>query len=77
MRSKVILFAMLLFVSLSFAQDKAPGFTLKNADGEEVSLSAYEGKIVMLEWFTTWCSKCRAALPEVKPFLNKINKEYA
>jgi len=35
--------------------DEAPGFTLKNTKGEEVSLSDYEGKLVVLEWFNYDC----------------------
>lgn len=35
--------------------DEAPGFTLTSAGGEEVSLSDYEGKIVVLEWLNHDC----------------------
>jgi peroxiredoxin len=37
------------------AVEKAPGFTLENTEGEEVSLSDYEGKIVVLEWVNWDC----------------------
>jgi len=37
------------------AGSKAPEFTLSNFDGNEVSLSDYEGKIVVLEWFNYEC----------------------
>ncbi|MCA8911594.1 MAG: thioredoxin family protein [Planctomycetes bacterium] len=43
---------------------KAPDFTLKNADGKEVKLSDYKGKIVVLEWFNFDC-------PFVKKFYKK------
>ena len=33
----------------------APGFTLKNYDGKEISLSDFKGKIVVLEWFNYEC----------------------
>lgn len=77
MRIVSALFIAVLFVSLSFGQDKAGNFTLKSTNGEEVSLSDFSGKIVVIDWFATWCSKCRAAMPEVKPFLNKAKKEFA
>lgn len=35
--------------------DKAPGFTLKDQNGKDVSLSDYAGKIVVLEWFNESC----------------------
>lgn len=38
---------------------KAPDFTLKNADGEEVGLSDYEDKIVVLEWISLDCPWCK------------------
>ena len=78
MRTIILLITLLLF-SITFAEEpeKAPDFTLKNTEGEEVSLSDFSGKIVLIEWFTTWCTKCREAFPEIKPYFNKINKEYA
>ncbi|MHC4068071.1 MAG: thioredoxin family protein [Planctomycetota bacterium] len=36
-------------------EKKAAGFTLTNYDGNEVSLSGYEGKIIVLEWFNYEC----------------------
>ena len=78
MRTISLLIAFLLF-SITFAEEakKAPDFTLKNAEGEEVSLSDFSGKIVVMEWYALWCTKCRDALSEVKPYFNKLHKEYA
>ncbi len=39
---------------------KAPDFTLKNADGKEVKLSDYAGKVVVLEWINLDCPACKA-----------------
>jgi peroxiredoxin len=38
---------------------KAPDFTLKNADGKEVKLSDYAGKVVVLEWINLDCPWCK------------------
>jgi peroxiredoxin len=38
---------------------KAPGFTLKNAEGKEVKLSDYAGKIVVIEWINLDCPACK------------------
>jgi thiol-disulfide isomerase/thioredoxin len=37
----------------------APGFTLANLDGKKISLSDYQGKMVILKLGTTWCPGCR------------------
>ncbi len=41
----------------------APGFTLENLDGEQVSLSDYKGKIVFLNFWATWCGYCDEEMP--------------
>ena len=41
----------------------APDFTLTNLDGEEVSLSDYRDKYVLINFWTTWCPNCLAELP--------------
>src|SRR4030042_3298294 len=47
---------------------KAPDFTLKDLNGKTVSLSAFKGKVVLLNFFATWCPPCRAEMPA----LNKL-----
>ena len=47
---------------------KAPDFTLKDMNGKTVSLSAFKGKVVLLNFFATWCPPCRAEMPA----LNKL-----
>ncbi|MFW6301247.1 MAG: TlpA family protein disulfide reductase [Bacillota bacterium] len=41
----------------------APDFTLTNLEGEEVSLSDYRDKYVLINFWTTWCPNCQAELP--------------
>lgn len=50
---------------------EAPEFTLTNFDGEEVSLSDYRGKIVIVNFWATWCKWCDLEMPD----LNKIYTE--
>jgi cytochrome c biogenesis protein CcmG/thiol:disulfide interchange protein DsbE len=41
----------------------APEFTLQDLYGNEISLSDYEGKIVFLNFWATWCPPCRQEIP--------------
>lgn len=55
------------------AQDTsiAPQFTLEDQHGNKVSLSDYEGKVVYLNFWGTWCGVCRSELPDMKALYEK------
>ncbi len=49
----------------------APDFTLKDLNGNDVKLSDYKGKIVILNFWAVWCKYCLVEMPD----FNELNKE--
>ena len=76
-----LLAALALFSALSLsAQEKggesligkaAPELALKDINGKDFRLSALKGKVVLLEFWATWCPDCREVLPSMQELFTK------
>jgi peroxiredoxin len=59
----------------SKAREAAPDFALKDLDGKVVRLSSYRGKVVLVDFWATWCGPCRRAIPHLKAIHTRYEKK--
>lgn len=52
----------------------APDFVLKSVDGKDVRLSDYKGRVVLLNFWATWCPPCRSEMPSIESLSRKMNE---
>jgi peroxiredoxin len=50
----------------------APNLTLQSADGSTVELSTYRGKVVLVDFWASWCPPCKTSFPA----LDSLYREY-
>ena len=53
-------------------RDSAPSFALKDANGDEVNLSSLKGRVVLVNFWATWCEGCQLEIP----WFIQFQKEY-
>jgi peroxiredoxin len=65
----LLLLVLCLAPMTSFAMETgepAPGFTLKNLQGQDISLADFKGRLVLLKLATTWCPTCKQLSAEIE-----------
>jgi cytochrome c biogenesis protein CcmG, thiol:disulfide interchange protein DsbE len=53
----------------------APDFRFKDQAGKELSLSAFRGKVVLVNFWATWCSPCREEMPSMEALGHQTDPE--
>ena len=71
------LFCLVLMPACQSSADsqKAPDFTLLNLENKTVSLSDFKDKVVMINFFATYCPPCRMEIPDFVKLQDKYEKE--
>lgn len=54
-------------------KDLAPQFSARASNGKEINLDTLKGKVVLLDFWGTWCAPCRVSLPLLKDLASKVD----
>jgi len=53
----------------------APDFSLTDINGQKLDLASYRGKIILLDFWATWCAPCKAEIPHFVDMQNKYGPQ--
>ncbi|MCX6150542.1 MAG: redoxin domain-containing protein [Ignavibacteriales bacterium] len=62
-------------VANPFEGKMAPDFELKTCDGKKLKLSDFKGKVILLDFWATWCAPCRRGIPDLVALKNEYKNK--
>jgi len=62
-------------IAAKMITEQAPEFKVKDINGNEVSLSDFKGKTIVLDFWATWCGPCKKSLPAMQMMVNKYKND--
>src|ERR1700733_697492 len=77
MRNRIVAIAAALLIAMPVVAatgGPAPPFSLASRDGKDVSLTQYQGEVVMINFWASWCGPCRQEMPLLESIYKKYNK---
>ena len=71
----LLFFGLLLGLGTAVHAESAPDFQLRNLDNQPVKLSDYRGKVVLLDFWATWCGPCKVAMPHLQKLYTELEDQ--